>query len=205
MERNAFHRSTTVMRSVVSRRRRVASRRTGRGFTLVELLIALVVSAMVTAGVAAMVSAVSYGTSSNRDLRVLLVRGEVIDSRISEAVRECRSILAGGTDFLVLWVEDTDDDDITDNAEVRLIERDPATNVVNNYRNTSASGDYVDAATFRTAALTSYTPQAWTTGVTAISFVLDATPPNAKLTTYNITLEDRDQSETLIGVAATRN
>ena len=205
MERYPFHRSTTVIRSIASRRQGVVPRRAGRGFTLVELLIALVVSAMVTAGVAAMVSAVSYGTSSNRDLRVLLVRAEVIDSRISEAVRECNSILAGGTDFLVLWVEDTDDDDTTDNAEVRLIERDPATNVVNNYRNTGVSGEYTDAATFRTTALASYTPQPWTTGVTAISFVLDATPPNAKLATYNITLQDRDLSETVIGVAATRN
>ncbi|MHC4093023.1 MAG: prepilin-type N-terminal cleavage/methylation domain-containing protein [Planctomycetota bacterium] len=174
-------------------------------FTLVELLLALAISALVTASVAAMMVAVSYGTSSSRDLRSLLVKSSTIDARLSAAVRGSRSILASGSDFLILWTADADDDDTTDNAEVRLIERDPTTDELNTYYDTGAAGDYSDATAFRTAAKASYAYQRWGTGLTAISFVLDAAPPGTGLVSYDLTLASAEVSETVVGAAAIRN
>lgn len=176
-----------------------------RAFTLVELLLALVICSLVTAGVVAMMVAVSYGTSSSRDLRGLVVKSRTIDARLSAAVRGSRSVLASGTDFLILWTADNNADDTTDNAEVRLIERDPATDELNSYYDTAAAGVYVNATTFRNAAKSSYTYQRWGTGVNAITFVPDVAPPGTKLVSYDFTLENAEVSETVVGAAAVRN
>ena len=180
-------------------------RRCSCGFTLVELLLALMISALVTAGVASMMVAVSYGTSSSHDLRVLVVKSRTIDARLAAAIRGSQAVLAADTDFLILWMVDTDDDAATDNAEVRLIERDPATNEFNTYYDSGAGGDYVDAAAFRAAAKASYPLERWGTGVTAIAFVPNAAPPAARLVSYEFTLASAEVSETVVGAAAVRN
>ena len=175
------------------------------GFTLVELLIGLVISGLVAAGVTAMLVAVSYGTSSSHDLRTLVVKSKTIDARLGASIRNCRQVLATGSDFLLLWVADADEDDVTDNAEIRLIDRDAATDMLNSYYDDTAAGAYVDAATFRTLALGSFTPQPWGTGVTGLSFVPDTPAPGTKLVSYTMTLEIEDVSETVVGAVATRN
>lgn len=175
------------------------------GFTLVELLIALVVSGLVAAGVTAMLVAVSYGTSSSHDLRTLVVKSKTIDARLGASIRVCRQVLASGSDFLLLWVADADEDDVTDNAEVRLIDRDAATDMLNSYYDDTAAGAYVDAATFRALALGSFTPQPWGTGVTGLSFVLDIPARGTNLVSYTMTLESEDVSETVVGAVAMRN
>ena len=197
--------TTVTKQTAVCGRCHRRSRPGPSGFTLVELLIALVVSSLAAAGVTAMLVAVSYGTSSSNDLRSLVVKSKTIDARLGASVRGCRQVLASGSDFLLVWVADADADDVTDNAEVRLIERDAATDELNSYYDGAAAGDYVDAATFRTLALGSFTPQPWATGVTGLTFVLDLPAPGTRLVSYTMTLESEDVSETVVGAVATRN
>ena len=74
----------------------------GRGFTLVELLISMIVCSLVAAGVATMMVTVSYGTSTSRDLRGLVVKSQVVDARLAAAIRGSRSVLAVGADYLLI-------------------------------------------------------------------------------------------------------
>jgi len=171
-------------------------------FTIVELLLALAITGMVSASVAAMLVAVSHGTSSRRDLRGVVVKAKVVDARISSAIRSSRAILETDTDYLILWATDTDSDDTADNAEVRLIERDPASNELTSYFDAGAAGDYVDATTFRSAAKSAYPSQRWGTGVTAIQFTVDTV--TATLLSYRVSLSAGDLSETLVGSASAR-
>ncbi|MFQ5592024.1 MAG: hypothetical protein ACE5HE_12730, partial [Phycisphaerae bacterium] len=170
---------------------------TRRGLTMVELLLALAIAALVCMSVAAMLSAVSYGTSSERDLRDAVVRAKVTDARISSAIRGSRAILEAGVDYLVLWTEDSNPNgtaNAPDLAEMRLVERD-ASNNLNSYAfPASWSQAQIDAANvsysltgnpsgfFRTATSSaktagSFQPTLWATNVTSIQFLLDGVDP----------------------------
>ncbi len=176
-----------------------------KGLTLIELLLAVTITGLIGGGVVAMMVAVAYGTSSSRDLRSLVVKSATIDGRLGAAIRSSRQVLAVGTDYCILWAADDDDDSATDNAEVRLIERDPTTDELNSYANAGAAGGYVNAATFRSAAKASYPVELWGTGVTAVSFATDAAPPATALVSYSFTLQDADLPESVVGAAALRN
>ncbi len=202
-------------------------RRRRRAFTLVELLLALAITGLVAASVAAMLVAVSYGTSSERDLRGVVVKGTVIDARISSAIRGSRAILETGTNYLVLWTADTNPNGTTaapDLSEIRLIERDAGSNELKSYKFpeswTQAQIDAADVAyqltdngagffqTETAAAKTagSFQPTLWGTGVTSIVFELDgADPVTTTLVSYQLTLSAGDLSETVVGAASARH
>lgn len=200
--------------------RRIRRRRRD-AFTLVELLLALTISALVSAGVAAMMVAVSYGSSSDRDMRGLLVKSRTIDARINAAIRSSRTILETGTDYLVLWMADTRQNDAPNLSEIRLIERN-GSDELNSYKadfpdgwseeqieaadtQYQVSDDFLAATT--AAKATGYFPASlWATDVTAIEFVLDtADPTTTKLASYRVTLQDGDMTETAIGAASLRS
>jgi len=173
--------------------------------TLVELLMALGISGLVAVGVASMLVAVSYGTSSTREVRQLVVRVEVVEARLDAAVRGSKRVLSAGTDYVLLWAADTDGDATTDNNEVRLIERIAASSTLYSYADPAAGGDFVDAASFRTTAKASYPSQAWASSVTALSFTTDASPPNTRLLSYTFSVENGDVSDTAVGAVGIRN
>ena len=181
----------------------VVQRRCHRpGFTLVELLIALVVTVLATAGVAAMLNAVSYGTQSSHDMRTLVVRSTTLDARLSDAISTCKQVEANGTSptYLLLWTKDANDDDVKDNAEMHLIEYDSTNDKVDSYCDTTATGVFADRTTLQSLV----TPKPWCTGVVGVSLDLDVAPPDTKLVSYRVDLQDGDASETLVGAAAVR-
>ena len=202
------------------------TRHQARAFTLVELLLALAITGMVSAGVATMLAAVSYGTSSQRDLRGVVVKGRVLNARLSAAVRSARALLESGTDYLVLWNGDVNTNGTTDApdlSEMRLIERDAGLDELRSYGFpdswTQAQIDAADVSFqltgnpsgfFQTATATaktnaSFVPTKWGTGVTAISFALDDTnPETASLVSYRLTLSAGSLSETVVGAASAR-
>ena len=178
-------------------------RHPARAFTMVEVLLALAITGLVSAAVAAMLVATSYGTSSEHDLRGVVVKGEILDARLSAAIRSSRTILETGTDYVVLWLGDVNTNgtaDAADRWEVRLIEFDSGNERLNNYYDGGASGAYVDVDTFRGLV----TPATWATGVTTISFVPDTAAPNTRLVSYRLTLQAGSLSETVVGAASLR-
>jgi len=194
--------------------------------TIVELLLALTITALVSAAVASMLLAVSYGTSSKRDLRGVIVKGRIIDARMASAIRESRAILESGTDYLVLWKGDTDPNGTAgspDLAEMLLIERDNAADTLSGYAFPSSySQAQIDAANvtyqltgnpagfFQTATANaktagSFVQTLWGSGVTAVTFTLDgADPSDRSMVGYQLSLTAGDLNDTIVGSTSLR-
>ncbi len=203
-----------------------AVRRPLRAFTMVELLLAIAITGMVSVAVATMLVAVAYGTSSDLDLRSVVVTGKVVNGRVDSAIRASRAILEIGTDYLVLWTGDTNPNgasDAPDLAELRLIERDNGTNELRSYAfSESWSQAQIDAANasyalagnaagfFQTATAAaktagSFQPTKWASGVTAAQFSVDgADPVTNRLVSYQLTLGVGDLSEVVVGATSIR-
>jgi len=184
-----------------------------RGMTLLELMLALAGTALIGAAVAGMLTAVSYGTDADKDLRALVVRNQVLAGRISAAIRGSDDLLAAGDGLLVLWVEDTNDDGLPSAAELRRIERDPATRRVLVYDPTDAAADTVYALDDDFAAATAVliaeggmTATVWGTEVTGWAVSLDDPDPRAAvLVTHTLELTEGDLADTRVFTAANRN
>lgn len=201
------------------------ARRRG-GFTLVELFLALAIVSLVAGAAAGMLVAVSYGTSSKRDLRGVVVRGKVLDSRLGSAIRNSRAILESGVDYLVLWVADDNPNGTggaPDLSEMQLIERDNGTGDLSSYGFPSTWNQaQIDAANagytltgnppgyFRTVTTNaktsgSFVASKWGSGVTAIQFTLNGSDPSDhSLVSYQLTLGSGELSEEVLGAASIR-
>ncbi|MBU0719325.1 MAG: hypothetical protein KJ749_13850, partial [Planctomycetes bacterium] len=195
-------------------------------FTLVELLLALAITGLVSAAVAAMLMAVSYGTSSKRDLHSVVVKSRVVDARIASAIRGSRAILETGTDYLVLWTGDLNPNgtlDAPDLSEIRLIERDGASDTLSSYgfpsnwtqgqidaanvtyQLTGNPPGFFQSATAAAKTAGSFQPTLWGSDVTSISFALDGVAPDSTmLVSYRLALGAGDLSETVVGSASAR-
>ncbi|MEM1211900.1 MAG: type II secretion system protein [Planctomycetota bacterium] len=101
-----------------------------RGLTLVELLLAISGSAVIGAAIVAMLTASAYATDEANDMRALVVRHKTISARLAANIRESKQVLATGTDYLVLWVADSDGDEVPSLMEIRRIERDNASSTL---------------------------------------------------------------------------
>ncbi len=186
--------------------------RAGRGpaFTLVEVLLALTITAMVGASVAAMLAGTSYGTSSRRSMRGVLVKTQTTHSRLSAALRVAREVVHPNSgqptsnDYLVLWIADANDDNIKQNNEVQLIERVAAQDELRSYTSDADPADFVDTSTFRTLALSSYTPELWATEVTALSSRATLSPAGTTLISFRLTVTHGDLTDTAVGASAVR-
>jgi len=198
--------------------KRVDARRAGNGgVTLMELLLALMVSGLVGAAVALMLSATSYGTSSQAEKRSMLVTNEIAAGRLGEALRRSKMVLAKGEDYLVLWMADTSVNDVPNLSELHRIERDPTTDELQSYRAPAdlASEDDVeyDLGTTDFNAVTgalkdsAYFPGTlWATEVTAwTTTVPTADVRQANFVGYRITTTSDGASETKIGGMKLRN
>ena len=90
-------------------RRRVFSHRSHRAaMTLVELLLAVAGIAIIGAALTAMLVATTYATTDRLDVRAVVVKQKVLAARITAAIRGSRMVLAQGSEYLVLWMEDID-------------------------------------------------------------------------------------------------
>lgn len=184
--------------------------RTQSAFTLVELLLALSIMTMVGVASLAILGATTYGTSDDQTRRELMVKTEVVGRRIDGALHTAEALLVPSsgqptsTDYFIVWVDDANDDAVKDNSEMLLVERDTGDNELIAYRDTTATGTFSDAGTFRTAALASYPASRWATGVSALSFSATFGTGQLPLLTYSFTLTKGTTSETLTRAASLR-
>lgn len=207
------------------RRLRVGTLWKRAAFTTVELLLALAIAALVAAAAAGMLVSVSYGTSSQRDLRGVAVKGKLLGARLDAAIRGSRAVLETGDDYLVLWSGDLNTNgtaDAPDLSEIRLIEREGGDEVQSYQFPDSWTQAQIAAADmaytmtgnppgfFKSAAdaartAGSFQPTRWGSGVTAIEFTPDGPDPTVtRLVSYRFTLSAGMLSETAVGAASVR-
>jgi type II secretory pathway pseudopilin PulG len=183
------------------------------GLTLLELLISISVTAFIGLGVALILQAAAYGTSTKRDARRVSVRAETLRDRLDDAVRNSASFLASGTNYLVIWQGDENDDTQVNLSELQLIELNTTTQTLTSYVATLPVGtDTAYAATvdFNSTTQTlkgngTLTGTTWATGISAVTFTLDnVTPQQAVLLTWSVTLNNGTQTEPVSGAVSLR-
>ena len=187
------------------------------GVTLVELMLGLTISGLVGAAVALMLFSTSYGTSTQAEMRNVLVCNQAIAERLGDALRASQMLLARDDNCLVLLKDDTVVNGMPNLSELRRIERDPATNILRSYE---APADLppendleYEVGTTDFNAVTSalkdsvYFPGTlWATDVTAWSTTVNAAElRNVNFVSYRITTTLDEVSDTKIGGMKLRN
>ena len=191
---------------------------TKRGVTLVELILAMMITALIGVGVASTLYAASYGTSSRREVRRVAVRSQQLHSRIEDAIRNARAILASGQvsagyGYLVLWAGDTNQNNHVNLSELQLIELPSGSATLSSYANPSPTTDteYAPATDFYTAAQTAKTTDnligtPWAKGISNFALTVNSSKPaNKPLVTWSLKLTDQLLSENLVCAASLRS
>lgn len=101
--------------------------RSRRGMTLLEVLLAIAVMSLVGLGTTGMMSALTTGMIEQHDARSSMLRAGLSQARLSSYVSRCRCLLDLEETRVVLWLEDTDGDNVIDGTEVRWVSWDPTT------------------------------------------------------------------------------
>jgi hypothetical protein len=196
-------------------------RHTASGMTLMELILTLAITGMVGAAIAAMLSAMTYGTSSGKDMRSLVVRNKTLSARFTAAVRAGSMILERGDSHIVIWLNDEDESGTPHLGEIQYIEHDAANDRICSYTAdfTGMDQTQIDAVNdefqltdnFATVTASdrgqSYFPQqTWANGVTSWTVITDdADEQLAALVSFRFDLTNGELSDMVIGAAAPRN
>jgi prepilin-type N-terminal cleavage/methylation domain-containing protein len=188
------------------------SRAINRGFTLVETLLALTITAMISATVASMLFGVSASVATSGNSRDRLAARDVASYRLNNLIRGSGRVLAAGSDYLVLWTADANNNQKPNLAEIRRFEFDSTGKQLRSY---AAPATLVDANN-TTYELTSYFSSVTTSLKGSANFVETQIMPNiqgfavtvptplntAKLINYTITLSDAQGNFSVQSVVA---
>lgn len=94
-----------------------------KGFTLVELLVALTVSSIVLAAVATLAYAMSSANDSTDDTSVKQAQVRYTTLRLSELIRQCKLICFAGPDDFAVWRGDDNGDGQINASELVVVEK----------------------------------------------------------------------------------
>ncbi|MEZ6192160.1 MAG: hypothetical protein R3C45_12850 [Phycisphaerales bacterium] len=175
---------------------------------------ALAITGLVGAAIASMLTAVSYGTSSDRDIRALVVKNKTLSTRITAAVRQAAQLLDADDDYIVLWTRDLNDNGAPDLLELQRIERDAATDELTSYTPDPSAVDVTyDTATDDFDAVTTalidsddLVGELWATGVSACTVDVDTPDPlDATLVSFQLTLTAGGLSDTSVNAVSLRD
>ena len=155
------------------------------GFTLVELLVALVVTSVILVAVATLAFAMSSANRATDDTSRKQAQLRYATLRISELIRHCRLIYARSSSDLAAWRTDDDNDGQIDLNEIAYIRKGPDSNYLHLYEFPSSSGGTVSLGTMP-APLgddVKLIPQC-----SNVEFVVDAEPPMTKFVSISFEL-----------------
>ncbi|WP_428389663.1 prepilin-type N-terminal cleavage/methylation domain-containing protein [Mucisphaera sp.] len=189
---------------------RVASR---RALTLLELLIAIAAASVIALAGTTLLTALTYAASEQRDLRAVVGKSLAVGARLGAEVREAHLILDANDNTLILWLNDTDDDQQPALSEILRIEAVPTDNTLKTYAFDLAATDTIyplttDFIAETTARIASddMTPRNWSRDVAAATFTLDNPDPQlARLLSYRIDFTTGNLTETYANATALRN
>lgn len=199
-----------------SKQRSVSAVHRGAGFTMVELVLALAITGMIGLAVSSMLVSVSYGTTSQADLRRASVKEKVIALRMNLAISSSKMVLDQGVDYLILWMGDQRQNGLPDLSEIRRIDRDSTTLELWSYAAPPGLADadntqYGFANDFETitaalAGTTNFPGEVWGTNVTAWTQTLNQTNPQAAtIVGYSITMMANDVTGTATNTLSFRS
>ena len=184
-------------------------------FTFVEMMLALAVTVLIGVAVSGMLVSVSYGTTSEAELRRVSTKSALLRLRLNAAVRSSRMVLDQGPEFLVLWMADTRENGKPNLSEIRRLELDAGDGRF--WSNTAPAGlpagddtqynlsDDFDALTTALAGTANFPDELWATDVTDWVLTLDAASPQAAaVVSYRLTLQTDDAVDTVSGAATLR-
>ena len=192
-----------------------------RAMTLVELLIAMVITGFVAAGAATILFATSQATDDRNDVRRSVVRSAVTDTRLRGKIHSALSFLAVGTDELVLWANDENDDGVVNLGEIIFFQRDGSANELRYYEVSwptgwtqeqidAANTAYVPATDFSAVAASAktsgnFSETTWATGVYSFVVVLEgATPQASRVATMSLTFSTDGVEQHYVTVGSIR-
>jgi len=184
-----------------------------RGLTLLELLLALAGTAVVGTAVAAMLTGVVYGTATDKDMRSLITRQMALRARVEAEVRESLLLLDSGSDYMILWSGDDNDDGLPSKAEIQVIEYDPVMDRVMRYAPAPliTDVDYTLADDLRTETNSykgdnTFPGERWAEQITSFTITRDdIDPQSAKLVSFRFGMSGGEVPYTGIGAASIRN
>ena len=101
----------------------MCSRHDIKGFTLVELMVALVVTSVILSAVAALAFAMNTSADVGEDMALSQAQYRQAVLWLRDLIGNARLICAAPGDELVVWKADTNDDNLIDVNEVVYIER----------------------------------------------------------------------------------
>ena len=93
-----------------------------KGFTLVELLVALMVTSIIFTAVATLAYALSSANDATDDTSLKQAQLRYATLRLSELIRHCKLIYDTPDNDIVVWKADKNVDDIVDSNELVYIE-----------------------------------------------------------------------------------
>jgi hypothetical protein len=183
--------------------------------TLAELVLALSITAVIGASAATMFAAFSYGTSAQSQSQNLLVANELVSSRLGLVVRGSREVLAQGSNYLVLWIADKDNNGKVNVSEMCRLERDPNSNTITLYQappNPASDPSYdpnatdFNATTNAVKGSSTFPGTLRASGVTNWTIVLNsAQTQQATFVGWQLTSISSGRSQTTVGGASLRN
>ncbi|MCE9590040.1 MAG: hypothetical protein K8S99_05905 [Planctomycetes bacterium] len=193
--------------------------RRAAGLTLLELLMSLVITGVIGVAIASMLFAASKGTSTNSDMRSLVIKQKVVGGRFDAAVRGSSMVLASGSNYLVLWMNDSRANGAPDLSELRRIEYDSTTHRITSYRMPASwtqtqidanEVNYTLADNFNTRTTSvkgsaSFPAEVWSNSVYGWTFTLDSAVPDTALISYRLLVQNGSQQATLVSAVALRN
>ncbi|MEM7625282.1 MAG: prepilin-type N-terminal cleavage/methylation domain-containing protein [Planctomycetota bacterium] len=188
-----------------------------KAFTLMELLIAMAILSLIAVTIGGMLSAVAYGTNTDRDIRQLVGRNKMVSARLSAAVRGGRMVLAAGSDsagdWVVLWHRDLDGDDQPSLLEIRRLDFDAAAKTLSSYTAPDGTTDVVYTTTDDFATITTnlmgtadFPAELWAPDVEGFAVTLDQVDPQlARKFSYRVSLTAGGATDVTIGTVKLRN
>ncbi|MEE2906947.1 MAG: hypothetical protein VX527_03850 [Planctomycetota bacterium] len=99
--------------------------------TLIETVLAMTITAMVGASITTMMAAVTDEVTAHQDTRSSLIRSGLAQSRLSSYIARSHCVLDMEDSSITLWLEDSRDGSTVHASEVRWIELDPMSNILN--------------------------------------------------------------------------
>ena len=160
-----------------------------------------------------MLAGVTYGTAVDKDMRSIITRQMALRARVEAEVRESLLLLDSGSDYMIFWSGDENEDGVPNKTELQVIEYDAVMDRVMRYAPAAliTDIDYALADDFRTETNSykgdaTFPGERWGEQISSFTITLDNIDPQlAKLVTFRFGMTGGEVPYTGIGAATIRN